>query len=89
VWCALDPNPLPLSYRHEAEGFSYDGDYQRDGRKPGADVDVCFSGNIAITAIRPVLKTSASVDARNCNRFVADPSLASRRIYLDLVNGVR
>ena len=52
VWCALDPNPLPLSYRHEAEGFSYDGDYQTRRRKPGADVDVCFSGNIAITAIR-------------------------------------
>src|SRR5205085_8908289 len=52
VWCPLDPNPLPLSYRHEAEGFSYDGDYQTRRRRPGTDVDVCFNGNIAITAIR-------------------------------------
>ena len=52
VWCPLDPNPLPLSYRHEEDGFSYDGNYQTRQRKPGADVDVCFRGNIAITAIR-------------------------------------
>jgi 5'-nucleotidase len=52
IWCPLDPNPLPLSYRHEAEGFSYDGDYQTRRRKPGTDLDVCFSGNIALTAIR-------------------------------------
>ena len=52
VWCPLDPNPLPLSYRHEEAGFTYDGEYQTRQRKPGADVDVCFSGNIAITAIR-------------------------------------
>ena len=52
VWCPLDPNPLPLSYRHEADGFSYDGDYLTRRRKPGSDVDVCFRGNIAITAIR-------------------------------------
>ncbi|HSU53472.1 MAG TPA: 5'/3'-nucleotidase SurE [Candidatus Dormibacteraeota bacterium] len=52
IWCPLDPNPLPLSYRHEAEGFSYDGDYQTRRRKEGTDLDVCFKGDIAITAIR-------------------------------------
>ena len=52
IWCALDPNPLPLSYRHEEDGFSYNGDYQIRQRKPGADVDVCFGGSITITAIR-------------------------------------
>jgi 5'-nucleotidase len=52
VWCPLDPSPLPLSYRHEEGGFTYDGDYQTRRRMPGADVDVCFSGNISITAIR-------------------------------------
>jgi 5'-nucleotidase len=52
LWCALDPNPLPLSYRHEEDGFSYNGDYQIRQRKPGADVDVCFGGSITITAIR-------------------------------------
>ena len=53
VWCALDPHPLPLSYRHEeATGLYYDGDYQARQREPGADVDVCFRGRIAITAMR-------------------------------------
>ena len=53
VWCALDPNPLPLNYRHEEESDLYfAGDYQLRHRTPGADVDVCFSGRIAITAVR-------------------------------------
>jgi 5'-nucleotidase len=52
IWCSLDPSPLPLSYKHEEGGFSYDGDYQTRRRTPGGDVEVCFSGNIAITAIR-------------------------------------
>ncbi len=53
VFCPLDPNPLPLSYRHEENGHHiYDGDYQARARTAGADVDVCFSGSIAVTAIR-------------------------------------
>jgi 5'-nucleotidase len=53
VWCPLDPNPLPLNYRHEeASGLYYAGDYQLRHRTPGADVDICFGGRIAITAIR-------------------------------------
>ncbi|MEA3208110.1 MAG: 5/3-nucleotidase [Chthoniobacter sp.] len=53
VFCPLDPHPLPLSYRHEADDHHfYDGDYQARQRTPGADVDVCFGGRIAVTAIR-------------------------------------
>ena len=53
VWCALDPNPLPLNYRHEEEsGLYYAGDYQLRHRTPGADVDVCFGGRIAVTIVR-------------------------------------
>ena len=53
VWCPLDPNPLPLNYRHEEEsGLYYAGDYQLRHRTPGADVDVCFGGRIAVTAVR-------------------------------------
>ena len=53
VSCPLDPNPLPLSYRHEENGHHlYDGDYQARQRKAGSDVDTCFTGSIAITAIR-------------------------------------
>ena len=53
VWCPLDPNPLPLNYRHEEEsGLYYAGDYQLRRRTPGADVEICFGGSIAITAVR-------------------------------------
>ncbi len=42
VFCPLDPNPLPLSYRHEADGHhTYDGIYFDRARATGADVDVC------------------------------------------------
>ena len=53
VWCPLDPKPLPLNYRHEEEsGLYYAGDYHLRDRTPGADVDICFGGKIAITAVR-------------------------------------
>lgn len=53
VECGLDPNPLPLNYRHEEESDLYfAGDYLLRHRTPGADVDVCFGGRIAVTAVR-------------------------------------
>ncbi len=52
VFCPLDPHPLPLSYRHEETGLVYDGNYHLRDRAPGADVDVCFSGRIAVTELR-------------------------------------
>lgn len=53
VTCALDPHPLPLSYRHEEnDRHFYDGDYQARMRTPGSDVDACFSGSIVVTEVR-------------------------------------
>lgn len=52
VFCPLDPTPLPLSYRHENGLWHYNGDYHGRRRQPGADVEVCFGGKIAATAIR-------------------------------------
>jgi 5'-nucleotidase len=53
VFCPLDSHPLPLSYRHEENGeHFYDGHYHSRQRNPGTDVDTCFSGSIAVTAIR-------------------------------------
>ncbi len=53
VWCALDPNPLPLNYRHEEQsGLYYAGEYGLRDRTKGADVDICFGGRIAITEVR-------------------------------------
>jgi 5'-nucleotidase len=49
VFCRLDPTPLPLSFRQEGEWMHYNGDYHDRGRESGADVDVCFSGKIAVT----------------------------------------
>jgi 5'-nucleotidase len=44
---------MPLNYRHEEEsGLYYAGDYQLRHRTPGADVDICFGGRIAVTAVR-------------------------------------
>jgi 5'-nucleotidase len=51
VVCPLDPGPLPLSFRHEGELLHYDGDYHNRTRVPGSDVDVCFSGRIAVTRL--------------------------------------
>jgi 5'-nucleotidase len=54
VFCALDPHPLPLTYRHEeaANEFYYEGNYQSRQRQDGADIDVCFRGDIALTELR-------------------------------------
>jgi len=53
TFCPLDPRPLPLSFHHDpSEGMLYNGDYQARERVPGGDVDVCFSGRIAVTVMR-------------------------------------
>src|SRR5207249_3152996 len=51
VQCPLDPMPLPLSYRLEGEHLHYDGNYHERRRGKGTDVDVCFSGHIAVTRL--------------------------------------
>ena len=51
VFCPLDTQPLPLSYHQDGDAFHYDGDYHNRHRDPGADVDVCFSGKIAVTLL--------------------------------------
>jgi 5'-nucleotidase len=51
VECPVDPAPLPLSFRLEGELFHYNGDYHQRRRMPGADVDVCFGGRIAVSRV--------------------------------------
>ena len=51
VFCPLDLSPLPLGFREEDGLLHYDGKYVERQHKPGADVDVCFSGKIAISEI--------------------------------------
>lgn len=52
VFCEPSTQPLPVSYRIEGENFHYHGEYAKRDRAPGTDVDVCFSGKIAVTRLR-------------------------------------
>jgi 5'/3'-nucleotidase len=52
TFCPLDPSPLPLDYVHEEGEFQYAVDYFNRPRVAGCDVDVCFSGSIAVTQVR-------------------------------------
>lgn len=51
IFCQPSTQPLPVKYRMTENGFYYEGEYAKRDRHPGTDVDVCFSGNIAITQI--------------------------------------
>lgn len=52
VFCEASTQPLPVNYRIEGEDFYYVGEYAKRDRTPGTDVDVCFSGHIAVTQLR-------------------------------------
>jgi len=52
VFCPLCRQPLPVSYQQDGNDFIYSGEYSQRARDPQSDVDVCFSGSIAITLIR-------------------------------------
>ncbi|NET01338.1 MAG: 5'/3'-nucleotidase SurE [Sphaerospermopsis sp. SIO1G1] len=52
VFCQPCTKPLPVNYRIEGDNFYYTGEYSQRDRTPGSDVDVCFSGNIAITQLK-------------------------------------
>ncbi|MBD2157860.1 5'/3'-nucleotidase SurE [Leptolyngbya sp. FACHB-16] len=52
IFCAMCTQPLPTEYVIEGEHYRYAGRFGDRRRDPGADVDVCFSGNIAVTAMR-------------------------------------
>ncbi|MBW1698010.1 MAG: 5'/3'-nucleotidase SurE [Deltaproteobacteria bacterium] len=51
VFCSLDTNPHGVHYYKDGNQLIYDGDYHSRPRQPGRDVDVCFSGQIAVTQI--------------------------------------
>ncbi|NES73752.1 MAG: 5'/3'-nucleotidase SurE [Okeania sp. SIO2D1] len=51
IFCHPSKEPLPAKYRAEGDLYYYEGVYAQRDRSSGSDVDVCFSGNIAITQI--------------------------------------
>lgn len=52
ILCETSIDPLPVDYRQEGNTYYYQGEYAKRDRNPGTDVDICFSGNIAVTLIR-------------------------------------
>ncbi len=52
VFCPPSISPLPVDYRIEGDLYYYQGVYAQRDRDRGTDVDVCFSGNIAVTQIQ-------------------------------------
>lgn len=52
VFCNLCTQPLPVEYVIEGDYLRYVGEYSKRARDPGSDVDVCFSGHIAITQLK-------------------------------------
>jgi len=51
VFCPLDPHPMPIRFAHEAGKLRYAATYQERRQRPGRDVQVCFSGQIAATEL--------------------------------------
>ncbi len=51
VFCQPCTRPLPVNYQIEGDNFYYVGEYGKRDRTPGSDVDVCFSGKIAVTQL--------------------------------------
>ena len=51
VFCQPSIDPLPVNFRTEGDLYHYHGEYSKRDRTSGTDVDVCFSGNIAVTQI--------------------------------------
>ena len=52
VFCEASTQPLPVNYRVEGDLYYYQGEYAKRDRATGTDVDVCFSGNIAVTLVK-------------------------------------
>jgi 5'-nucleotidase len=51
--CPLCTQPLPAVYqRLESGALTYAANYRQRARDPGSDVEVCFSGQIAVTPIQ-------------------------------------
>ena len=53
VFCPLDDSQLPMDYDVHDGQFQYRGVYRQRERTPGLDVEVCFSGRIAVTKVFP------------------------------------
>ncbi len=51
IFCKKSSQPLPLAFKVNGDQVTYSGLYNQRDRSPNTDVDVCFSGNIAVTQL--------------------------------------
>ena len=51
VVCPVDPGHHAVAYQQTPSGWSYRGRYRERHRRPGCDVDICFSGHISVSRI--------------------------------------
>ena len=52
IFCEGGTLPLPVEYYFDGEHYHYQGEYGKRQRQLGSDVDVCFSGNIAVSQLK-------------------------------------
>lgn len=51
VFCPVDASPLDVRYRRDGGALHYAGTYHARPRRQGYDVEVCFSGRIAVSVL--------------------------------------
>lgn len=51
IFCDTCTQPHPVRFRAEGDTLQYTGVYADRPRRPGTDVDVCFSGSIAVSPL--------------------------------------
>ena len=51
VFCPVDPHPLPVGFELIDGGYHYRSNYHERQKRRGSDVDVCFSGRVAISLV--------------------------------------
>lgn len=54
VFCEPDPSAHDVRYRQEEDGYHYEGLFLNRGRKPGLDVDVVWTGKVAVSELSTV-----------------------------------
>ena len=52
IFCEGGTQPLPVDYYFDGDRYYYQGEYSKRQRGKGSDVDVCFSGNIAVSQLK-------------------------------------
>ncbi len=51
IFCEPSTDPMQIHYEVDQDHYHFAGSYHERPRSRGTDVDVCFSGNVAITLI--------------------------------------